>query len=75
LLTYVHENNGRFDLVEERFQRVVLPSVKYQIACLFMVLGEYTIADEVHRPRWSDLSAWGDKVGNNLLKHFMKAYP
>jgi hypothetical protein len=74
LLKYVREINGRFELVDE-FRKVRLPSMQYQIACVFMLLGEYTVAEEVHRLRWSHLSAWGDKVGNNLLKHFMKAYP
>jgi hypothetical protein len=75
LLKYVRENNSRFELVENEFRKVKLPSIRYQIACVFMLLGEYTIAEDIHSLRWSDLSAWGDKVGNNLLKHFMKAYP
>jgi hypothetical protein len=75
LLQYVEENNGRFTLVAEQYSTVKLPSVRYQIACVFMLLGEYAIAESIHQLRWSDLSSWGDKTGNDLLKHFMRAYP
>ncbi len=75
LLDYVREHNGRYELVAEKYQRVRLPSVKYQIACVFMLLGEYSIAEEIHRLKWSDLSSWGDKIGNDLLKQFMRTHP
>lgn len=75
LLQYVEEDGGRFHLAAEEYAMVKLPSVQYQIASVFMLLGEYTIAESLHHLRWVDLSSWGDKVGNDLLKHFMKAYP
>jgi hypothetical protein len=40
-----------------------------------MLLGEYTIAQRIHQLGWSDLSTWGDKYGNDLLKHFMQPWP
>lgn len=75
LLKYIRETGGRFGLVEPEYNQIKLPSVKYQLACIFMILGEYTIADEIYQLRWSDLSSWGDKVGNGLLKNFMLSYP
>ena len=74
LLKYVREQNGRCELVADMYAQVKLESVRYQIACILMLLGEYTRAEEIYRPRWVDLSSWGDKIGNDLLKHFMKAY-
>ncbi len=75
LLKCVRANKGRYELVADQYDTIKLPSVRYQVACILMVLGEYAIAEDIHRPRWSNLSTFGDKVGNSLLKHFMKAYP
>jgi hypothetical protein len=57
------------------FKGSTLRPLKYQVAVVFMLLGEYTIAEQIHSPGWNDLSSWGDKVGNDLLKHFMKSFP
>lgn len=76
LLKYVRESgDGRYELAADLYAEVKAPSVKYQVACVFMVIGEYSIAQQIHRLDWSDLSPFGDKVGNNLLKHFMRAWP
>lgn len=75
LLKYVCANGGRYELARDEFQRINPPSLKYQVAVVFMLLGEYTIAEPIHSPGWNDLSSWGDKVGNDLLKHFMKSFP
>lgn len=74
LAKYVVEDSGRFFLNEQEFSRVRLPSVKYQIACVFMLLGEYSLATDIHDLKWTDISSWGDKVGNDLLKKFMLEY-
>jgi hypothetical protein len=76
LLKYVRERgDGRYELATDLYAEIKLPSVRYQVACIFMILGEYTIAEQIHRLDWADLSPFGDKVGNNLLKQFMRAYP
>ena len=74
LLGFVREQNGRYEVVDDEYTKVKAPSVQYQIACVFMLLGEYTIAESLYHLRWVDLSGWGDKVGNGLLKHFMNPY-
>lgn len=75
LLEYVHEQGGRYELVRKKFEKIKLPSVQYQVAVVFALLGEYSIAERIHSVKWSDLSSWGDKVGNNLLKRFMRSFP
>jgi len=74
LAKYVVEDGGRYFLNEQEFSRVRLPSVKYQIACVFTLLGKYSLAADIHDLKWTDLSSWGDKVGNDLLKKFMIEY-
>ncbi|MEA2488282.1 MAG: hypothetical protein QOH21_74, partial [Acidobacteriota bacterium] len=39
LLKCVRENDGKYELVEEEYARMHLPSIRYQIACIFMLLG------------------------------------
>ncbi len=75
LLKYVREVNGRYELVSTEYEQIRRSSVRYQVACIFTILGEYTIANDVYRVTWSDLSSWGDKIGNGLLKQFMRSYP
>lgn len=75
LLKYIRENDGRFELVSAEYNQIRLPSIRYQLACIFMLLGEFTIAENIHALEWPDLSSWGDKVGNGLLKQFMMTYP
>lgn len=54
--------------------RVRLPSVKYQVACVFMLMGEYSLAADIYDLKWADLSYWGNKVGNDLVMEFMLKY-
>lgn len=75
LLRFVRENNGRYELVAHEYEKNNATSIQYQAACVFMLLGEYSVAEKLYHLRWSDLSGWGDKVGNDLLKHFMKSWP
>ena len=75
LLRFVREVDGRYELASDEYAKIKAPSVQYQIACVFMLLGEYSVAEELYALRWSDLSGWGDKVGNGLLQHFMKPWP
>ena len=75
LLDYVIQNGSRYQLNNDKYYSIKLPSLEYQLACVFMLLGEYTIAESIHHLRWTDISTWGDKVGNDLLKHFMQEYP
>ncbi len=75
LLKYVREQGDRYELVREEFEKIKLPSVQYQVAVVLVLLGEYSIAERIHSLKWVDLGSWGDKVGNDLLKRFMRPFP
>lgn len=75
LLQYVERKNDAFILNKENYDKQKTPSIRMQIACVFTVLGEYDTAEEIHEIRWRDLSDWGDKVVNGILKKYMHAWP
>ncbi|MBW8183563.1 hypothetical protein [Shewanella nanhaiensis] len=72
LLKYIKHSEDQYSLNKEEFDKQKTPSVRIQIACVFAILGEHSIAQEIHELRWGDLSSWGDKVTNGMLKKFMQ---
>ena len=75
LLDYIKEIDGKYILNENKIKNVSWSSGRLQIAAMFMVLGEYNIAEKVHSLDWAELSGKGDKVANGILKKFMNSYP
>ena len=46
------------------------PSIKRQVASVLAVLGEYELANSVHKITWGDLSPAGEKVSLQIIQRF-----
>ena len=70
LLENIEITDNEIRLSETFYSRNYQPSIKRQIAAVLAVLGEYQLANKVHRLQWMDLSPRGEKITNSILKKF-----
>jgi hypothetical protein len=70
LLENIEVTEKEIRLSDTFYSRTYQPSIKRQIAAVLAVLGEYQLADNVHRLQWMDLSPRGEKITNSILKKF-----
>ena len=78
LLEYIQRNEDGYELNKERCKdpsEINPPSVRLQVATVFAMLGEHSIAHDIHQLEWRDLSTFGDKVSNGMLQKFIAPWP
>lgn len=76
LLSYIEEKDGGYVLSGDFYSSGVesQPSVIMQIASMLAVLGEFELADQVHKLEWRHLSNAYDKKANGILQRFIQAW-